>query len=335
MPLAFSLTQLQKPHSDDGLEIRVYLLTDYTKNIGLDRLKNSLSRLIDDGLQWISPTILDCFNTTNLAGFANSSSVRCEEQVAVDLDALSKCFPKLAERKWLPEHFQRYTRLSPLKRRGKKLGHLNLFANHFYLNPDDWGYHFFLSIWLADNSPDDRKNPGRLLYVSNKDDTLADFGEFRIDQATRRQEQGMVFISYVNEDLTFVRRLAADLEAHGITVWLDKNNILPGENWPEVIRAAIRNGAAFIACFSSNYANRDKTYMDEELQSAIEEMRQMPTSQKWLIPALLTPCVVPDYQIGPTQRLSHIHSVSLYESWDASIEAIVAAIRDLYEDVGG
>ncbi|HEY6340097.1 MAG TPA: toll/interleukin-1 receptor domain-containing protein [Bryobacteraceae bacterium] len=295
----------------------------------------SFKRLLDDGFQGLDPTLLDCFQSTNFAAFANSFSVRCQDQVSVDLDAFSKPFPKLAERKWLPEHFQRHTGLSPLKCPGKRLGDLCLFADHFYHNPDDWGYHLFFSIWLADNSTDGRKNPARLLYISNKDENLHDFGDFRINQTTSPQEQGMVFVSYVSEDFTSVSRLAADLQARGITVWLDKNNILPGENWREAIRTAIHRGAAFIACFSSNYANRDKTYMNEELQLAIEEMRQMSMGQKWFIPVLVTASAVPDYEITPTQRFSHIHHVRLYENWAASIEAIVVAIRHLYEGKGG
>ena len=82
-----------------------------------------------------------------------------------------------------------------------------------------------------------------------------------------------VFISYVNENIEIVKKLYQELKAHGIEVWLDRNDIAPGARWKREIKQAIQQGAFFIACFSKEYYERDRTYMNEELTIAIEELR--------------------------------------------------------------
>ena len=97
-----------------------------------------------------------------------------------------------------------------------------------------------------------------------------------------------VFISYMHENTDIVDRLCEELTSRGIKVWLDRDNIKPGTRWKDAIREAIRNGAFFIACFSKEYNKRsqtDKTYMNEELTIAIEELRQRPTDRVWFIPS--------------------------------------------------
>ena len=70
-----------------------------------------------------------------------------------------------------------------------------------------------------------------------------------------------VFISYVRENSEAVQQLARNLEAYGIKVWLDKNDIKPGLRWKDAIREAISQGDFFIACFSAEYSERSKTYI--------------------------------------------------------------------------
>lgn len=51
-----------------------------------------------------------------------------------------------------------------------------------------------------------------------------------------------VFLSHVRENARRVKRLAADLEAHGVATWLDRDKIKPAEPWKEAIEDAIRSG---------------------------------------------------------------------------------------------
>ncbi len=141
--------------------------------------------------------------------------------------------------------------------------------------------------------------------------------------------QKHVFISYVRENSKEVDRLCDVLTKHGVHVWLDRNKILPGARWREAIRSAIRRGDFFIACFSKEYASRVKSYMNEELTLAIEELRQFPTDRVWFIPVLLSECDVPARSIGAGETLLDINWVPLYENWDAGIRRILEVIRPI------
>lgn len=135
-----------------------------------------------------------------------------------------------------------------------------------------------------------------------------------------------VFVSYLRDDREQVDRLVAELEQAGIDVWLDRREIQPGARWQDAIAEAIAEGAFFVACFSSEYAERTRTHMNEELVLAIEELRRRPTHRAWFLPVLLDECGVPDRPIGAGERLSDLQWVSLAEDWHAGVAAIVGAV---------
>jgi len=140
--------------------------------------------------------------------------------------------------------------------------------------------------------------------------------------------QKYVFISYVGEDSETVDRLCGYLIAAGVKVWLDKNRIAPGVRWRQAIRRAISEGAFFIACFSKVYNDRSKTYMNEELILAIEELRQRPTDQSWFIPVKLDECEIPDRDIGAGETLRDLQYVELDEvNWNGGIKRILEVVE--------
>lgn len=141
------------------------------------------------------------------------------------------------------------------------------------------------------------------------------------------QQPKHVFISYVRENQDQADRLCQELEHHGVKVWLDRKSIKPGARWKDAIRGAIRHGDFFIACFSKEYASRQKNFMNEELTLAIEELRKYATDREWFIPVLLSECDVPDRSIGAGETLRDINWVPLYENWDAGIHRILSVIK--------
>lgn len=142
-----------------------------------------------------------------------------------------------------------------------------------------------------------------------------------------------VFISYVREDTDTVLRLKRDLEKAGVEVWLDREAIRPGSRWKSAIRDAIRSGDFFIACFSKNYESREKTYMNEELMLAVEELRQYSLNRSWFIPVLLTDCSIPTMTIGPGETLRDLQWVDLRNEWDLGIKQILSVIDPIPPDV--
>ncbi len=121
---------------------------------------------------------------------------------------------------------------------------------------------------------------------------------------------GHVFISYVHEDAAYATWLQEYLEYYGIPVWRDTVSLWPGQNWEAIIRNAISNSAlVFIACFSTNSANRSKSYQNAELTLAIEQLRMRPPEIPWFIPVRFDDCQIPDRDIGGGRTLASIHRV--------------------------
>ena len=136
-----------------------------------------------------------------------------------------------------------------------------------------------------------------------------------------------IFISYVREDSDKVNLLSEDLQSYGIDIWLDRNSITPGVRWKRAIRDAIQNGAFFIACFSSEYNNKTKSYMNEEIITAIEELRKRSIDNIWFIPVLLDNCDVADYDIGAGETLKSIQHIELFKNWNEGIKKIVSVVK--------
>ena len=135
-----------------------------------------------------------------------------------------------------------------------------------------------------------------------------------------------VFISYVREDASAVDRLTTELEAAGVEVRLDRDRLTPGVRWQALIREAIEEGTFFIACFSKNSSARRRSYMNEELVIAIEELRKRPSERAWFLPVLLDPGTVPRRDIGAGETLHDIHYVALYDDWGAGLKSLLATI---------
>src|SRR3954453_19417637 len=118
-----------------------------------------------------------------------------------------------------------------------------------------------------------------------------------------------VFISYVRENGDLVDRLASELKSRGVTVWLDRNDIEPGARWRDAIKKAIRDGKFFLACFSREFNQRDRSYMNEELTFAIDELRERPSSRTWFVPILINETAIPLRRISSVEELSDIHAL--------------------------
>ena len=143
---------------------------------------------------------------------------------------------------------------------------------------------------------------------------------------------GHAFISYVREDSDEVDELQEVLEAAGVPVWRDTADLWPGEDWRAKIREAItRDALAFIACFSTRSVARQKSYQNEELYLAIDQLRMRHPDEPWLIPVRFNDCHIPDLDIGGGRTLGSIQRADLFggRSAEAVSRLVSAVIRIL------
>ena len=135
------------------------------------------------------------------------------------------------------------------------------------------------------------------------------------------------------EDSSRVDQLQQALEAAGIPVWRDTASLWPGEDWRANIRRAITDDAlAFIACFSHRSLGRDRSYQNEELVLAIDQLRLRRPDAPWLIPVRFDECAIPDRDLGGGRTLASIQSADLFGDHIAEGTAqLVTAVRRILE----
>ena len=102
----------------------------------------------------------------------------------------------------------------------------------------------------------------------------------------------IVFISYAREDAELARRLYQDLRKAGLNPWLDEESILPGQDWENEIRTAIRSSRYFIPLFSS-ISIKKRGYVQKEFKFALDVFKEFPPSSIFAIPVRLDDCKIP------------------------------------------
>ncbi len=106
-------------------------------------------------------------------------------------------------------------------------------------------------------------------------------------------KQLQVFLLYSRSDEETVRQLYQRIIKEGAKVWLDRENILPGQDWQYEIRKAIRDSDIVIVCLSRQF-NKQGGYRHEELKIALARARALPDGRSFIIPARLEECDLPE-----------------------------------------
>jgi hypothetical protein len=134
------------------------------------------------------------------------------------------------------------------------------------------------------------------------------------------QTEPQVFIAYVEEDLLLARRLRDRLAAAGCSPWMDKDKLIPGQNWPRAIRRAIEISDVFVACFSARSTSKRGPFQSE-LRWALECGQRMPLDQTFVVPVRLEACAV------PRQIQERTQYVDLFPDWDVGIKKVIRAVQ--------
>src|SRR6266849_5567747 len=94
-----------------------------------------------------------------------------------------------------------------------------------------------------------------------------------------------VFLSYASADRERALQIADLLEAHGISVWIDRKSIAGGSSWTaEIVRGIRECAALLVACTSAAVASPN---VQQEIQLAWETRRP-------ILPLLLQAIELPD-----------------------------------------
>lgn len=79
------------------------------------------------------------------------------------------------------------------------------------------------------------------------------------------------FISYAHEDYETANKIATIIQNLGATVWFDKNELRPGDNFPNEIKDNIEECKRFMPILSLNAAQKTRGFFRKEWAKALEE----------------------------------------------------------------
>ncbi len=140
-----------------------------------------------------------------------------------------------------------------------------------------------------------------------------------------------VFLSYCHDNFSEVSKLRNDLIRAGETIWWDRD-ILPGKDWKQEIRRAMKGSYAVVLCLSKELTDRVKSGVYPEILDAIAAYRQLSPGSIFLIPVRLSRCEVPDIEIDDSRTLDRLQSVDLFPASKrvAGLKRLVESLRALY-----
>ncbi|NWJ48759.1 MAG: SUMF1/EgtB/PvdO family nonheme iron enzyme [Chloroflexi bacterium] len=134
-----------------------------------------------------------------------------------------------------------------------------------------------------------------------------------------------VFLCHASPDKPAVIRLYERLSILSwVKPWLDKKDLIPGQNWRVEIPKAIRQSEIVVACLSRNSINREG-YVQKEIGDALDVAQEKPEGTIYMIPLRLEECEVPE-------QLSQWHWVDHFE--EDGFEHLLRALRMRAEKLG-
>jgi hypothetical protein len=129
-----------------------------------------------------------------------------------------------------------------------------------------------------------------------------------------------VFLAYVEEDRQIAEWLYEALETEGFTPWMDVRKLLPGQNWPRAIEAAIETSDFFVACFSSRSVTKRGGFQ-AEIRYALDCARRIPLDDIFVVPIRLDACRVP----RAVQK--ELQYIDLFPDRERGLRRLTAALR--------
>jgi len=123
---------------------------------------------------------------------------------------------------------------------------------------------------------------------------------------TGSKPQQQIFLTYAHRDKKAVLKLHDWLIRNRIKVWLDEQELLPGQNWQYEIRQAILRSDIVMVCLSRQF-NKQGGFRHEELKIVLEKAGSIPEGEIFLIPVRLEECRV-------LEPLSRWQYVDLFEA---------------------
>ncbi len=132
-----------------------------------------------------------------------------------------------------------------------------------------------------------------------------------------------VFLCHARADRDAVRALYSRLTKDGVDAWLDKEKLLPGQDWELEIRKAVREADVVVVCLSKQF--NQAGFRQKEVRLALDTAMEKPEGEIFIIPARLEEC-------DTLESLKKWHWVDLFD--DDGYEMLIRALRARADKIG-
>ena len=133
-----------------------------------------------------------------------------------------------------------------------------------------------------------------------------------------------IFLCYSSADKLAVRELYQRLKADGFEPWLDKENLLPGQDWQLEIPKAVKGSDVVLVCLSRK-STTTAGYFHKEIRLALDVADLQPEGSIYIIPLKLKECDV-------TERLAHWQWVDYFSK--NGYDKLLRALHTRAESLG-
>lgn len=130
------------------------------------------------------------------------------------------------------------------------------------------------------------------------------------------KDQRVAFLSHSSSDKPFIRQLAADLTANGISVWLDEQRIRVGDSIPEKIAQGLAESDYFLIGMSER--SKESPWVQKELNNAL--MTEMQRRNVHILPLKLDDSPMP-------QIIAEKKYADFSKSYKAGLDDLLTALK--------
>jgi hypothetical protein len=133
------------------------------------------------------------------------------------------------------------------------------------------------------------------------------------------------FLSYASEDRALVDLLRGKLEANGVRVWQDRQNLRAGDRWNDVLLSVVKNKVDYaIVVQTPSMTTAVSGVFHREIKAALEKDGDMGEFEdqklRFLIPVTIGPC-------EPLRSLTDFHMIDVGDS-----DGVGLLIESIMED---
>lgn len=118
---------------------------------------------------------------------------------------------------------------------------------------------------------------------------LDDASEAKVQRHQREANKRVVFLSHSSKDKPVIQKLATDLTAAGVEIWLDEQRIRVGDSIPEKIAQGLAASDFFLLALSTNSVESE--WVKRELNQAL--IAEIEKRSVVVLPVKLDSCEVP------------------------------------------